>query len=409
MGINKKSTKGEISIENFRGKIRLRWRYKTSRPSLTLPYPYTEDHLLQARIIAAEVKLDILKGCYDPTLEKYRVPDAEPENSPLQQVSTPTPITEQVVKIGDLTTLGDLVSLFEYWGANIRSIDVENTSYYFNAKRLLVEWSMLPIDDIPAKLHSQKFAPTTFNDRLTCLKLFFAWLAKKKKIANNPLEEVVRRKKRRKLNDSRRPLSEDEIIQFLTAIKEDTYCPSASRFKHSYYYPFFYFIFLTGVRNAEAIGLRVKHINLRLNNIEISETFARTRKGTNHAARVRKGTKTENVRYLPLDGPLKELVEDQIIGKKPDDFVFPSQTGLSIDDHRLQTRIYKPVMVALGFGNRDLYAARHSFGTRSIEQGISPTSTAYAMGHATIDTVIRNYVAVVKPSTELPKIVGKGN
>ena len=115
-------------------------------------------------------------------------------------------------------------------------------------------------------------------------------------------------KKRKKINDKRRPLTEEGILSFLTAIKEDTYCPKASQFKHSFYYPFFYFIFHTGVRNAEAIGLRIKHVNFAQSTVEISETFARTRKGSHHAARIRKGIKTENVRYLPLHEGLKEIL-----------------------------------------------------------------------------------------------------
>jgi integrase len=73
--------------------------------------------------------------------------------------------------------------------------------------------------------------------------------------------------------------------------------------------------------------------------VEISEAFARTVKGTNHAARIQKGTKMENVRYLPLTDQLFSLLEYQLNGKTPDEFVFPSPTGLCIDNKMLQRRV----------------------------------------------------------------------
>ncbi|NLR58151.1 tyrosine-type recombinase/integrase [Chitinophaga polysaccharea] len=414
MGPTKKSNKGEISIEDHRGKIRLRWRYNGVRYPLNLPYAYTAENMHHATVKIAEIKLDILKGCFDPTLEKYReVPSQSlPIRKPARQKGSPIQQNGSQVDRGNQDdnypiNIKDLLSLFVYWVINIKSVDIENTSYYFNAKRLLEKWKDLPIDDVPEKLNSLKVAPTTYNDRLTCIRGFFAWLFKKGKIPANPLDDVKRRKKRKRLSDKRRPLTETEILLFLDAIKNDTYCPAASQFKHSHYYPFFHFIFQTGVRNAEAIGLRVKHVNLVLRTVEISETFARTKKGTNHSARIRKGTKTENTRYLPLSDELLDMLRVQVKDKQADNFVFLSPKGLSIDDHMLQQRIFKPVMKALGFGDKDLYVARHSYGTRSIEQGIPATSTAYAMGHSTVETVIRNYVAIAKPSTSLAQISKK--
>ncbi|SFW77268.1 hypothetical protein SAMN05661012_04494 [Chitinophaga sancti] len=47
MGITSKAPKGEISIENFRGEIRLRRRYVGKRYSLTLPYTYAPENMHQ--------------------------------------------------------------------------------------------------------------------------------------------------------------------------------------------------------------------------------------------------------------------------------------------------------------------------------------------------------------------------
>ncbi len=92
MGI-KKTTKGEIGIENFRGRIRLRWRYQGERFTLSLPYSYLPENLHHGTVKATEIKLDILKGCFDFTLEKYKpVPVVKPEA--LKPVEIPATIAK---------------------------------------------------------------------------------------------------------------------------------------------------------------------------------------------------------------------------------------------------------------------------------------------------------------------------
>jgi hypothetical protein len=64
-GVRIKTSKGEISISNFEERIRLKWRYAGERYSLNLPYAYLPENLHQGAIKDTEIKLDILKGCFD--------------------------------------------------------------------------------------------------------------------------------------------------------------------------------------------------------------------------------------------------------------------------------------------------------------------------------------------------------
>jgi integrase len=70
----------------------------------------------------------------------------------------------------------------------------------------------------------------------------------------------------------------------------------------------------------------------------------------------------------------------------------------------LQRRVLKPVLTNLGLDDRDLYAARHSFGTRAAQQGMAVTDIAYLMGHTTVDTTIKNYISIEPRAVVLPKI-----
>ncbi|MBO9201589.1 MULTISPECIES: site-specific integrase [Niastella] len=400
MGQKLKSSKGEISISNFQGRIRLRWRHAGERYSLNLPHAYLPENLHHGTVKATEIKLDVIRGCFDPSLEKYK-PEIIVKPKAFKQVEVPV----TTAKTQSPTLLHELVTNFNDWCANIRNVDIENSIDYLYTRRLLEKWVNIPIDQVAQKLNGENWAVTTYNRRLGYLNTFFAWLVSRKVIELNPLQDVCRkREKKRKKNPRRIPLEETEILTFLEAIKNNTYCQPSSAVKHSYYYPCLSFIFYTGVRNAEAIGLRVRHVDFDSKTVEISEAFARTIKGTNHAARIQKGTKMENVRYLPLTDELFSLLEYQLNDKTSDEFVFPSPTGLCIDDKMLQRRVIKPVLKELGFDDRDLYAARRSFGTRAIQQGMPLTDVAYLMGHSTIETASRNYVHVGKPAIALPAI-----
>lgn len=399
MGQNQRTPKGEISITNFQERIRLRWRYEGERYSLNLPFAYLPENLHHATVKVAEIKLDILKGCFDTTLKKYGHP-AIPKLKNGKRTSL-KPIEE----IKRPLSLHELAPKFNDWCRHIRNIDIDNSVDYLYIRKWLEKRVNVTIYSITEKLNSENWAFTTYNKRLSYLNTFLLWLVDVGVIDGNPLKSVLKRRDKSKNKCIRRkPLEESEILTLLEAIKNNTYCSSTSQYKHSHYYPFLAFIFYTGVRNAEAIGLKVKHIDLINNQIEISETFARTVKGTNHAARIEKGTKMQNVRYLPLTQELSLILKPQIHQKKANEFVFKSPKGLTIDDRMLQRRILKPVLLKLGLGNRDLYAARHSFGTRAVQQGMVLTDVAYLMGHSTVETAMRNYVSVTRPTKRLPDI-----
>jgi len=62
LGHNTSQTpKGEISIANNRGRIKLRWRFEGERYSLSLPFAYHQDYFHQAKVKVAEIKLDMMK------------------------------------------------------------------------------------------------------------------------------------------------------------------------------------------------------------------------------------------------------------------------------------------------------------------------------------------------------------
>lgn len=377
MGI--KNQKGTVSVESFRNRIRLRWRHQSKRYSLNLN-AYSKQNLLQARKTALEIEQDMVIGRFDFTLIKYGG-------------------KEEAIKEEHKT----IVAYFEEWVSSYKQMDCEKHTNYNSTRNMIKKWGKIEEGNIQKKLSLETNAPVTYNRRLTILKNFTNWLVKKGIWNSNPLEDINPKKVKKVIEHKRVPFTETEIASILEAFKNDTYTPKYSAFKHSHYYPFIYFIFKTGVRNAEAIGLRVSSIDVKKKQIQIKEVLARSLKGTSAAMRIRKETKNGKERILPLTSDLLEVLKPVIEGKKKDDLVFQSYKRLAIDDNNFQKRIFKPILKHLNIEDRVLYACRHTFGSRCIDAGITPVMTAFLMGNNP-ETALRNYTHQINIPKELPKI-----
>lgn len=354
-----------------RNSIRLRWRFNKKRYSLCMLN--TIENIPNASLLALQIEADIRTNQFDPTLNKYR----DIKKAPV-----------------------DILDKFEHWCTHIRNIEMHRSTDYLCTYRMLERWGSFDIDNVAALLGKEPLAASTYNRRLMYLHTFFEWMIKYNHIKSNPLADVPRRKKPGKrmwIENRRSPITTQDINRILSAIHTNEFCHPSSAYLHSCYYPFLYFVFTTGVRNAEAIGLRCRSVFTEY--VEISEVMARTVDGTHAAARIRKETKTAEIRRIPLTEELRAILKSVTQGKAPDDLVFQSPKGNPIDDRMLQRRVLKPVLEKLNISPRDLYAARHSFGTRAINQGMAPNEVAYLMGHGSVETTFRNYVSPSIPKS----------
>ncbi|MES2429436.1 MAG: tyrosine-type recombinase/integrase [Bacteroidota bacterium] len=377
--MGQKNSKGSVTITNDNNRIRLRWGYLGKRYSLNL-FQYTKTNFLQAKKLALDIEQDIVNNEFDFTLSRY---NGKPE-----------------IKIVDKKTA---VQYFEEWTINYRQMDCNVNSDYNSLRGMLRKWGDIREDNILNKLNNETFCASTYNRRLTLLKAFSKWLVKQSIWISNPFDDVSNKKYKKVKQSTRKPLTIDEIKLVLNAFKNDTYCPKYSAFKHSHYYPFMYFMFKTGVRNAEAIGLRVGSIDTVQKQIHIKEVLARSLKGTSSKQRIRKETKNGKERVLPLTQDMEEILLPIIKKRKVDDLVFISPEGKPIDDNNFRTRVFKKILRDLGIEERVLYACRHTFGSRCIDEGLTPVMTAFLMGNNP-ETALRNYTHQITIPTNLPEI-----
>lgn len=375
-----KSSKGTVTVSEYKNRYRLRWRFNGKRYSLNHSF-LSEVNFLAARKLALQIEQDIILGQFDETLYKY------------------TGKNNQVASLSSKT----FTELFEYWVKNYKQMDCDVHTNYNSTRNMIRKWGKVDRGNVVKKLNAESNAPVTYNRRLTILRSFIDWLVAEKIWQYNPLTAVQRKKVKAVKLLKREPFTPDEIKSILETIRTNAACSKYANTKHSYYYPFIYFIFKTGVRNAEAIGLRVKHIDSTRKLIYIKEVLARTLTSSAAKNRVRKSTKNEKERILPLTDDLYQVLLPVINGKAAEDLVFPSPSGKPLDDHNFQRRIFKPVLKYLGIAERVLYAARHTFGSRCIDEGITPVMTAFLMGNNP-ETALKRYTHQLKIPDTLPSL-----
>jgi len=376
--MGQKKSKGTVSIVNAEGRIRLRWRYHTKRFSINLG-AFNKINIVEAKKIALMIESDILCNSLDVSLLKYK-------------------------KHLNIDLLGEnLITKFEFWVINFRHKDCDVHCDYFQVKRMLMRWKNINETTILGLLNGEALGPKTYSQRLSILKKFTEWLYKNKYWNSKPLEDVAFRKRIRTKRMDRKPFTFEEIQLILEAIKTDRFNHEMSHYKHSFYYPFLYFLFKTGCRPSEAVGLRVGSIDMEKNIILIKEILVAPIKTHKASLRVRKATKNSYERVLPLTNDLKDIIKPLIDGKESDDLIFQSNNNLAINPRDFQRHTFKPVLKKLGIENRVLYACRHTFASRCIDEGMSPITTAFLMGN-TPEVALRIYTHQIQIPKNLPEI-----
>jgi integrase len=153
-----------------------------------------------------------------------------------------------------------------------------------------------------------------------------------------------------------------------------------------HYVPFVKFLFLTGVRISEAIGLRWGNVDFSRNEAVIKESLSKDRTGNGYS-RIRKETKTGSIRHLTLSPDLRAL----LLALEPTEgLVFHSVKGCAIDSGNFR-ELWKVILAGCGVSYRKPHAIRHTTLSHAVEQGIPLTGVAYLAGHKNTRQVIETY------------------
>jgi integrase len=236
---------------------------------------------------------------------------------------------------------------------------------------------------------ASKLSGSTWNIRRRFIKSCTTWAQSEGLIeGKNPWLQLKARKSEK---TGAKPLTVEETNLVIQAFEQNRFCSKNAPYKHSFYVPFLKFLFLSAARPGEAIALQWKHIDFNLGVIEIGEAMGRDLALSPYTTKkIRKDTKTGEIRHLPLTQALKEIMLFQRADSaKPTDLVFPGAKG-GIMDIRTFRLAWKKVLIGLELDYRPPYQTRHT-SLSQIAQHHGLLAAAKVAGHKSLDMVSRHY------------------
>jgi integrase len=361
-----RTPKGEVSIEDINGWIRLRWRYQGHRKTLSMGLRYDPVGLAVAQQRANQIKLDILSGNYDPTLAKYKS-DLSQQGREMGAV----PLFERFiswkakrVQPRTLEKYHGLVNwLKEYFGDAAANED---------SAEQFIEWL------------SQNLEPITARERLVLLRAGWNWGIDQDLVTTNPWQELQVR-----TPPKQRPkaFTKDEVQRILKGFEESRY--------YRHYTDYVRFKFATGCRTGESNGLRWRHLNEDCTVVWFGEA---------HTHGQFKDTKTGKAREVKLSGALAEMLRSRMPENvDPDALVFPAPKGGAMNEQNFSERGWTKVLNAVGVPYRVPYNTRHTFVSHALEAGMSPVEVAAITGHD-VKTLYEHYAGLIKSHPTTPDL-----
>lgn len=149
--------------------------------------------------------------------------------------------------------------------------------------------------------------------------------------------------------------------------------------------PLVMFAAYTGLRSGELAGLRVRRLNLDALSVTVAETVGDVG-GHLHTG----GTKTRQVRTVPIPSLLVEMMRTQVQGKAPDDYVF-GVGATPLRHNNFYGRYFKPAAKRLGVPDLRFHDLRHTNAAMLIRLGAHPRAIMERLGHSSITVTLNTY------------------
>lgn len=378
MSAQQKASKGSVGIEAFQGRLRLRLPrqlYGGKQKYLTLGVADTPENQKLAASKAKQIELDILAGYFDATLEKYKLQTNSDLGKPSKSNQAELP----------LNVLWDRYAAYK---SKTLSVTTINKDY----KRIKNHIASLPTQKLADAVPIRDFLLSQLSANsakrvLTQLNACCDWAVDSGLITKNPFDGMAQTVKTlaKDEEDSINPFTRDEQERIIAAFAKHRY--------YQHYTSYVRFLFMTGCRTSEAVGLTWEHIDEKLTRITFREAVVEGN---------RKDTKTHKIRRFPINKSLKSLLLSiKPKSSNPNSPVFQAPRGGMIDAHNFLNRAWKTVLSELRIQYRSQYNTRHTFITNCLEAGISVVQIAKWVGNSP-EIIMKHYAGIIK-QVEVPE------
>jgi integrase len=368
----RRSKKGSVAIFDRGGMLYLAWTHGT-RHRIALGYHNTPTNWTEARTKANEIEGDILKGQFDPTLEKYRRSIA-PEAT--QQQLTTVEQWQQWIEFKRSEGVCEY-SLSNKYGSILAHLTRFKRDIVDRADVLAFRAQLLKTQ-----------GPGTANRSIKDLGGFFNWAISQGWTDSNPTIGIKPVKDAGPRSENRKPFDAAEIERILTAFRES---PTAC-----VYYDFVVTLLTFGLRPSEAIGLRWQHVDWKESTITVKDSLSRGGNGSQREARARKNGVATVIDMPPHIHEMMLARFGAATKTKATDLIFKSARGRTINDTNFSQDYWRPMLELANVPHRPPYASRHSMASHALEQGATLPDVAYLLGHRDTTMVAKTYGHIVK-------------
>jgi integrase len=370
-----RKTKGSIGVESVQGRLRLRLPRSLSQEVFKVKQKYvplglddTPQNRKLAEAKAKDMESDITYERFDITFAKYlpQYATVEEEVSPLEKVKLSELWSKFVEYKRPQCSPSTMKNQYGQLTRYVQQLPTQNLSHAPQIR----DWC---IANIPVE---------SCKRLLTRLSACCEWAMKSGVIPEDPfngMSKEIKRPKGEKADTDIDPFDAEERDAILKALETNQFCSKYSRVKHSFYYPYVHFLFFTGCRTSEAVGLTWDCIEDDFSFITFKQAAVKTEKGI----QTKRGLKTQDSRVFPCNAQMREfLASIKPENAKPSDLVFPSPKGKFIDSGNFRERVWEKVLEGLKLKYRKPYQTRHTFITLCLKAGMSVQDVAKLVGNS---------------------------
>jgi integrase len=158
------------------------------------------------------------------------------------------------------------------------------------------------------------------------------------------------------------------------------------------YFGVVYVLFFTGLRTAEAIGLRWGKVDLRRGrlSIDVSRTL-----GEDNAPKTKRSQRT-----IPLRPEVVAVLRDcRPLNVSEKSFVFTTEHATALNEERFVEKHWRPVLRATSIRPRKFYATRHTFITQTLLAGAVSVKKLADYCGTSVEMIEKHYADWMEPET----------
>jgi integrase len=339
----------------------------------------TPENRLAAEKKAIEINLDIISGNFDPSLKKYR--------------TTKHLTVIETIKPKPQLLLGELWNKYcEY-----KAPSWKRRTYCKMTQELGKHVHRCPYQDMGEALDIRKWLleATTSDQAKTVLMHLSAicnWGIKHKFVYENPFAGMYQELPRFKYQQEPSPnaFSSEERETIINAFKQHS--KKGRSYRH--YAPFVEFLFLTGCRPSEAVGLTWDCISEDFSFVRLHKALVQV--DSSGRREESEGSKNNKKRKFNCNERLRNLlINHQPDNYQADDLVFPSPDGLSIHYRNFSRRAWDKVVDPIVQRPTTPYSCRDTFITEQIAKGV-PTVVVAKWVDNTVRQIEERYLDLAK-------------